>query len=108
MSASNLSDLLPIPDGVAKPHAYQVFGLDGGERDNQKVSDAMRKTYAHLKAAKSSSDPATWKKAAKMAEEARKLLSDPEKRRDQLAENPAAIRPACEVCDRAENWHRRC
>lgn len=82
MSASNLSDLLPIPDGVAKPHAYQVFGLDGGERDNQKVSDAMRKTYAHLKAAKSSSDPATWKKAARMAEEARKLLSDPEQRRE--------------------------
>lgn len=82
MSASNLSDLLPIPDGVAKPHAYQVFGLDGGERDDQKVSEAMRKTYAHLKAAKASSDPAIWKKAAKMAEAARKLLSDPEQRRE--------------------------
>ena len=82
MSASKLSDLLPIPDGVSQPHAYQVFGLVGGERDNQKVSDAMRSTYANLKAAKETTDPSLWKQAAKLAEAARKLLADPERRRE--------------------------
>ena len=79
---TKLSDLLPIPDGVTKPNAYEVFGLQGGERDNQVVSAAVKKTYAALKAAKEASDPATWKQAAKMVELARRLLADPEQRRE--------------------------
>ena len=37
MRATKLSDLLPIPEGVSDPHAYQVFGLAGGEQDAAKI-----------------------------------------------------------------------
>ncbi|MGB7346578.1 MAG: hypothetical protein WBD20_20320 [Pirellulaceae bacterium] len=80
MSATNLSDLLPIPDGVSDPHAYQVFGLDGGEQDANKIKLAVAQVYAKLKAAKQASDPSVWKQAAKLAEKSKAILADPSRR----------------------------
>ena len=80
MSVSKLSDLLPIDPSVAKPNAYQVFGLNGGEQDAATVTAAMQRVYEGLKDSKATADPTVWKQAAKLAEAARKLLEDPERR----------------------------
>ena len=80
MSASKLSDLLPIRASDIDPNAYRVFGLNAGERDFAKVQAAMQEVYARLKDAKPTAEPEIWKQALKMAEAARKLLSDPERR----------------------------
>lgn len=80
MSASKLSDLLPIHVSDTDPNAYQVFGLQAGEHDSAKVQAAMQEVYAQLKAAKPTADPDLWKQAMKMADTARKLLGDPERR----------------------------
>ena len=80
MSAEQLTDLLPIPAGIETPNAYEVFGLAGGEKDAAKIKSAVKGVYAHLKAAKSETDPALWKQAAKMAESAKETLTDPQKR----------------------------
>ncbi|NND96191.1 MAG: hypothetical protein HKN47_02545 [Pirellulaceae bacterium] len=80
MTATKLSDLLPIPDGVEDPHAYQVFGLEGGEQDAGKIKSAVQQVYAQLKSAKSEADPKVWKKAAKIAERSKALLADPAQR----------------------------
>ena len=81
MSASKLSDLLPIDSSVAKPNAYQVFGLVGGGHDDAAINAAMKRVYAGLKQAKSSSDPEIWQQAAQLAESARRILEDPTRRR---------------------------
>ena len=82
MAATRITDLLPIPPGIAKPHAYQVFGLEGGEQDPEKLKQAMRAVYERLKTAKPECDPTLWSQAAKIAEAARKVLEDPEKRKE--------------------------
>ncbi len=80
MSATQLSDLLPIPSGVSQPNAYQVFGLKGGESDNDQVIMAIKYAYAHLKQTRASADPEVWKRAARIAEQAKKTLEDLELR----------------------------
>ena len=80
MSVTNLSDLLPIPNGVETPNAYQVFGLSTDVTDATAIKAAVRRVYADLKTAKSKADPKVWKKAAKLAEASREILSDPAKR----------------------------
>jgi hypothetical protein len=82
MRIEKVSDLLPIPESVTKPHAYQVFGLEGGEQDVGKVVTAIQNVYQRLKATKAQSDPKVWKQAAGLAEAARKVLTDPELRRE--------------------------
>ncbi|QDV47232.1 hypothetical protein Enr13x_71410 [Stieleria neptunia] len=81
MSASKLSDLLPIQTSAGKPNAYQVFGLKNGEPDAEKITAAMQRVYEGLKESKPTADPLVWKQAAKLAEAARKQLEDPQKRR---------------------------
>ncbi len=81
MSASKLSDLLPIQTSAGKPNAYQVFGLKTGESDAAKITAAMQRVYEGLKESKPTADPLVWKQAAKLAEAARKQLEDPQKRR---------------------------
>ncbi len=80
MPATKISELLPIPDGAKTPHAYQVFGLEGGEQDREKIKSAVAEIYRRLKDAKADTDPALWRKAAKLVEKARGILSDPKKR----------------------------
>ena len=80
MSATKISDLLPIPEGARKPHAYQVFGLEGGEQDVEKIKSAVQEIYQKLRAAKADTDPKLWTKAAEIVEKARSILSDPRKR----------------------------
>lgn len=80
MSATQLSDLLPIPSGVSQPNAYQVFGLAAGESDNEKVIMAIKYAYAHLKQTQASADSEVWKRAARIAEQAKKTLQDPQLR----------------------------
>ncbi|MDV6029027.1 MAG: hypothetical protein F9B45_02740 [Phycisphaera sp. RhM] len=81
MSASKLSDLLPIRTSAGKPNAYQVFGLKSGESDAEKITAAMQRVYEGLKQSKPTADPLVWKQAAKLAEAARKQLEDPQQRR---------------------------
>ena len=80
MSATKISDLLPIPEDAARPHAYQVFGLEGGEQDANKIKAAVQAVLQHLKDVKEETNPKLWKKAAKAVDQARKILSDPKKR----------------------------
>ena len=77
MSDHPLSDLLPIPPGVTKPNAYDVFGLNFGEQDNEIIQSTIRSVIANLKAQKSNSDSKRWKAAARLATDAKDVLADP-------------------------------
>lgn len=76
MAAKKISDLLPIPPGVSKPHAYHIFGLDEGEQDADLIRSTIRSVIRHLKSEKASADPEVWKKAAKLAQQADRILGD--------------------------------
>jgi hypothetical protein len=80
MAESKLSELLPIDGSVANPNAYQVFGLHGGGHDDATVGRAIKRVYARLKQTKPTADPNVWKRAAQLAESARKVLEDPDRR----------------------------
>ena len=80
MHATKVSDLLPISDDDKHPHAYQVFGLEGGEQDHRKIKAAISATVKKLKEEKSGADPKAWKQAAKLVQQAEAILSDPQKR----------------------------
>ncbi len=80
MPATKITDLLPIPEGTREPHAYQIFGLEDGEQDLAKVAKAVQASVSQLKAAKSSTDPKLWGKAARLVQEARITLADPTKK----------------------------
>lgn len=80
MSASKLTDLLPIPVGVSQPNAFQVFGLTSGEDDPEKIKAAVRSVYQRLKQYKTDSDPEIWKAAAQLASKAKAVLEDPAQR----------------------------
>ena len=80
MSAHPLSDLLPIPDGVLKPNACDIFGLRPNEADPEVIQNAVRKVIRELKASKETADPKRWKAAARLATDAKQILSDPSKR----------------------------
>ncbi len=80
MAESKLSDLLPIDGSVANPNAYQVFGLHGGGHDDATVGQAIRRVYARLKQTKPTADPNVWKQAAQLAESARQVLEDSDRR----------------------------
>ncbi|QDT13516.1 hypothetical protein [Planctomycetes bacterium K23_9] len=80
MSATKLSDLLPVAEGISDPHAYQVFGLDGGEQDGAKIKRAVTAVYAKLKSSKQDADPQVWKQAATLAQQAKAILADPRQR----------------------------
>jgi len=82
MPATKVSQLLPIPDGIQHPHAYQVFGLEGGEQDPQKVKSAIAATIAQLNSRKEDTDPTLWKQAAKLVKQAKAVLADPVQRRE--------------------------
>ena len=70
MPATNIYDLLPIPEGVKEPHAYQVFGIQDGEQDLSVVSEKIREIVGNLKKQKENTDPKLWTKAAKLAQQA--------------------------------------
>ena len=77
---TKITDLLPIPEGTKRPHAYQIFGLQEGEQDRAIIERAVAATIAGLKAAKSSTDEQLWKKAAQLVQQARQTLADPKKK----------------------------
>ena len=78
--AKKISDLLPIPDGVDDPHAYQVFGLEGGEQDRERINAAIAEVLNRLKEMKSACDSKVWNSAARLAKAARQTLSDPQQK----------------------------
>jgi hypothetical protein len=80
MPANKLSDLLPIPEGTHDPHPYQVFGLEDGEQDADKIARAVQATVAKLKAAKSGTEEKLWGSAARLVQDARLTLTDPDKK----------------------------
>jgi hypothetical protein len=77
MPATNIYDLLPIPEGVKKPHAYQVFGIEDGEQDLAIISEKIREVVGNLKQQKEGTDPKLWTQAAKLAQQARLTLANP-------------------------------
>ncbi len=80
MAAQKLSDLLPIDDANASPHAYEIFSLEAGEQDSAKIGKAVQATVDRLRSIKPDSEPAVWQKAAKLVQAARVTLADPEKK----------------------------
>ncbi|WP_372721137.1 hypothetical protein [Novipirellula sp.] len=81
MSASEISDLLPVAAETKNPHPYQVFGLTGGEQDSQVIVAAIKKTIQKLQSAKANADPAVWRQAAKWVQQSRDILLDPAKKK---------------------------
>jgi len=77
MPATNIYDLLPIPEGVKEPHAYQVFGIEDGEQDLAVISSKIREVVGNLKRQKEGTDQKLWTKAAKLAQQARLTLANP-------------------------------
>ena len=77
MPATNIYDLLPIPQGVEEPHAYQIFGIEDGEQDLAVISGKIREIVGNLKQQKETTDPKLWTKAAKLAQQARLTLANP-------------------------------
>ena len=66
--------LLSLPSDLARPNAYQVFGLRVGESDPQTVSNAIRSTIQRLNELKSDADSEAWRQAAKWVKAAREEL----------------------------------
>lgn len=79
-SVHPLSDLLPIPKGIIKPNAYDVFGIDTETQDEESIQGTIQSVIAELKAVKISTDSKRWKAAARLASDAKKLLDDPRQR----------------------------
>ncbi len=77
MPATNIYDLLPIPEGVKEPHAYQVFGIEDGEQDLAIISEKIREVIGSLKQQKEGTNPKLWTQAAKLAQQARLTLANP-------------------------------
>ncbi len=80
MAILKIHDLLPIPQGTKQPHAYQIFGLEVGEQDTAKISAAVKKTINRLKETKETVDPKIWNQAAKLVQQAKQILADPDKK----------------------------
>ena len=77
MPATNIYDLLPVPEGVKEPHAYQVFGIEDGEQDLAIISEKIREVVGNLKRQKEGTNPKLWTQAAKLAQQARLTLANP-------------------------------
>ena len=80
MKASKISDLLPIPEGVKQPHAYQVFGLEAGASEDREIDVAIESTIARMKQHKETAEPKAWRTAARLVRQAESILRDPKKR----------------------------
>ncbi len=77
---SKINDLLPLPPGINKPSAYDVFGLSPGEQNGDKIIEAAIGTIEHLKSVKDQTEPKLWQQAARMVDQARQILSDPQRK----------------------------
>ncbi|MEO1614289.1 MAG: hypothetical protein AAFV88_00480 [Planctomycetota bacterium] len=75
MQIETLHDLLPLDPAEKKPNAYQVFGLQGSEPDNE-IQATIRDTCDSLKKRREISPPNTWQQAARMVTAARAVLED--------------------------------
>ena len=80
MAAETIHDLLPIPAGIEKPHPYQVLGLEPGEQDPAKIKAAIHSRIAALKAVRDETDTALWNRAARLVNQSRVILADPQKK----------------------------
>lgn len=74
---TSAQSLLSLPGELLRPNPYQVFGLRGGESDEEAIAAAIRATIRRLNDSKSSADPAAWKQAAAWVTAARDQLKDP-------------------------------
>ncbi len=80
MSADSVRKLLNLPDHVRQPHAYQIFGLPEGEQDAGQIQSAVDSTIQRLREVRSQTDPNVWNQAAQLAQQARVVLADPQKK----------------------------
>lgn len=93
---TSAQSLLSLPGELLRPNPYQVFGLRGGESDEEAIAAAIRATIRRLNDSKSSSDPAAWKQAAAWVTAARDQLKDPaaKQRLDEALQSAgSAVRP---------------
>ncbi|WP_236625932.1 hypothetical protein [Rhodopirellula baltica] len=80
MTGKTIHELLELPEHVTSPHAYQVFGLNPGESNAAAIQEAIARRITQLKAAKSSTAPETWSRAAQVLQTAQRALTDPKKK----------------------------
>ncbi|MCM2370520.1 hypothetical protein [Aporhodopirellula aestuarii] len=80
MPGPSVHELLGLPADVSQPNAYQVFGLELGETDDQVIRSAIEDRIRALKQAKPSASPETWARAARAVQAAQKILFDPEQK----------------------------
>ena len=80
MTGKTIHELLELPEHVTSPHAYQVFGLNPGESNAAAIQEAIARRITQLKAAKSSTAPETWSRAAQVLQTAQRTLTDPKKK----------------------------
>lgn len=80
MTGKTIHELLELPEHVTSPHAYQVFGLNPGESNAAAIQEAIARRITQLKAAKSSTAPVTWSRAAQVLQTAQRALTDPKKK----------------------------
>lgn len=78
--AESLADLLGIDPSTEKPNAYQIFGLQAGESDPERIEQAIGGVVRRLKENQAATEPALWSRAATAVTKARRLLIDPESR----------------------------
>ena len=76
----SIHDLLPIPHDMQTPNAYDVFGLQHGDQDMQRITDRVRLVIDRLKSVKEQTDPSLWQQAAKLVDQARQILADPKRK----------------------------
>ncbi|MEM0926542.1 MAG: hypothetical protein AAGJ83_10930, partial [Planctomycetota bacterium] len=93
MTSSSLYDLLPIDASVAKPNAYQVFGLSGSESDRE-MAAAVESVCKQLKARQFECDPKLWQQAAQLVKSSRQVLANPQKRAELDRELQASLSPS--------------
>ncbi|QDS94902.1 hypothetical protein FF011L_36850 [Roseimaritima multifibrata] len=78
--AESLAELLGIDPNTEKPNAYQIFGLQAGESDPERIEQAIGGVVRRLKENQAATEPALWSRAATAVTKARRLLIDPESR----------------------------
>ncbi|MGC6441675.1 MAG: hypothetical protein ACON4H_03345 [Rubripirellula sp.] len=71
---------MPIPKGIIKPNAYDVFGINTETQDEESIQATIQSVIAELKSVKTSTDSKRWKAAARLASDAKKILADPKQR----------------------------
>lgn len=78
MPGTSIQELLGLPSDVTHPNAYQLFGLELGESEQETIEHAINQRIASLKQAREDAAPEVWKRAAALVVAAQQTLKDPQ------------------------------